>query len=696
MILLKKNSLIVLFSIVFLIFSFVFVRATANQNTSILKAPVTPKSKKYNRLKKAVAVINFKSTSPSIEADVGKGITDMLITELVKSGQFIVIEREKLDEILAEQLFSGNNIGSEKHSKIKKLENKKQMSVTGILTPRLAVQIGKILGADTIITGRVINFGLIHPQNKKDYFIVGLEAHLISSQTGKTLAVCEAISKSKSEVNLSAIKNINFESKAFVNSLIGEATRGAINQIISEIKDTMISYPWIGNIIKIVGDKIYISGGKDIGLKEKDELIILEEIKYTEDKATGAITEREFKKIDNITISQLDNKYSICILPTKRGYNKNYFVQLNEEYTEEQKKPEENIIILKKINEEEHWKKIESLWNELNEEIYNDTARDIVKVRSGSVYLLPHQKLTPKAQELIKELEKEHKILVKHTPDNPDIYNSWAWFYYNINEFNKSIKLMEKAIALKPKDPELRSQLGSIYITLLDKFKPTLHYNTDTIEGITMLSVIYSRNQDFSEQHSMENEIMQKHEITKGDIERWRWEYIRNEEMFLEMSGNRIDPEKRKKTIENILYFTNINVWKNHDRCVVVLSDITEQIKDNPLLWNSLGTACGIKSLVEKKKEYMDKAEECVKKAVELDPQNRWFHEQLAVIYSLKGGYYTGGPGVSTIYLLDSGTGLGYEPKFLYPNKVERNKYKELAIKEIAIYKDLTKKHHGF
>ena len=41
--------------------------------------------------------------------DVGKGITDLLVTDLVKDGTYSVIERKALDKIMTEQNFSNSN-----------------------------------------------------------------------------------------------------------------------------------------------------------------------------------------------------------------------------------------------------------------------------------------------------------------------------------------------------------------------------------------------------------------------------------------------------------------------------------------------------------------------------------------------------------------------------------------------------------
>ena len=69
--------------------------------------------------------------------DVGKGVTDLLVSYLVKDGSYSVIERKALDKILAEQNFS-NSDRADADS---------------------AAKIGKLLGVDAIIVGSITQFG---------------------------------------------------------------------------------------------------------------------------------------------------------------------------------------------------------------------------------------------------------------------------------------------------------------------------------------------------------------------------------------------------------------------------------------------------------------------------------------------------------------------------------------------------------
>ena len=67
--------------------------------------------------KKRVAVLNFDygTVMSSVQAifggnqDVGKGISDMLVEQLVNGGVYSVIERKAIDKIVAEQNFSNSD-----------------------------------------------------------------------------------------------------------------------------------------------------------------------------------------------------------------------------------------------------------------------------------------------------------------------------------------------------------------------------------------------------------------------------------------------------------------------------------------------------------------------------------------------------------------------------------------------------------
>ena len=67
------------------------------------------------------------------DVDIGKGIADLMVTNLVKDGSYSVIERKALDKIMAEQNFSNSDRAN----------------------PTSAAKLGKLLGVDAIIVGSI-------------------------------------------------------------------------------------------------------------------------------------------------------------------------------------------------------------------------------------------------------------------------------------------------------------------------------------------------------------------------------------------------------------------------------------------------------------------------------------------------------------------------------------------------------------
>jgi len=71
------------------------------------------------------------------DVDIGKGIADIVVTNLVRNGTYSVIERKQLDRILQEQNFQQS----------------------GRSDPSSAVRLAKLLGVDAIIIGSITQFG---------------------------------------------------------------------------------------------------------------------------------------------------------------------------------------------------------------------------------------------------------------------------------------------------------------------------------------------------------------------------------------------------------------------------------------------------------------------------------------------------------------------------------------------------------
>src|SRR3989441_8108813 len=128
------------------------------------------------------------------DEDIGKGIADMLVTDLVRNGTYSVIERKQLDRILQEQNFQQS----------------------GRADATSAVQLARILGVDAIIIGSITQFGRddkklgvggggVHVGGigvggfgkKSAKAVVQVDARIVSTTTAEILGVATGHGESK-------------------------------------------------------------------------------------------------------------------------------------------------------------------------------------------------------------------------------------------------------------------------------------------------------------------------------------------------------------------------------------------------------------------------------------------------------------------------------------------------------------------
>jgi curli biogenesis system outer membrane secretion channel CsgG len=145
--------------------------------------------------KPRVAVIEFSSKADNQwwYKNGAAAAQDIFVTELVKSRRFVVVEREKINEIMKE----------------------KGLTLGGDIDPKTAMQLGKVLGLNYILTGAVTEYGNtdtnahapgvgalpgfgVHKRN----FVAALNARLINVSTGEIVWADEA-RKEESNSNVS-------------------------------------------------------------------------------------------------------------------------------------------------------------------------------------------------------------------------------------------------------------------------------------------------------------------------------------------------------------------------------------------------------------------------------------------------------------------------------------------------------------
>ena len=189
----------------------------------------------------AVAVMDFDYGTVNYhwwgEYNIGKGMADQVVDALLEDGTFRVIERKKLDTILAEQDFSASDRADPSAAKLSKLG--KVLGVKYIIAGSITKFGGeeKSYGGGGLLKGKLGGLGL-----KKAKTEVTLTARMIDTTTGEILlsAKGEGLSTKGGGLKVGALgggggAGFSMSSSDYKASAIGEAQEMATKELVAAI-----------------------------------------------------------------------------------------------------------------------------------------------------------------------------------------------------------------------------------------------------------------------------------------------------------------------------------------------------------------------------------------------------------------------------------------------------------------------------
>lgn len=175
--------------------------------------------------------------------DIGEGISDLIVDELVNDGSFRVFERKRLNTLLAEQNFQDSDRidPTAKLAKIGKMAGVKYV-VAGSVTKFGTEQSSKGVGGGGFGYG---GFGIGSVGTSKGKANVAITARIIDVETGEIMASAKGDGTSKRSGFLLGGAGggsggggggvINFTASDFHDTILGEATEIAVKMTVSKL-----------------------------------------------------------------------------------------------------------------------------------------------------------------------------------------------------------------------------------------------------------------------------------------------------------------------------------------------------------------------------------------------------------------------------------------------------------------------------
>jgi curli biogenesis system outer membrane secretion channel CsgG len=286
--------------------------------TAVMLAAATPAAA-ADGAKPRVAVLEFRNKAPNGWGGAGASAQDILVTELVKKGKFRVIDRERLNDLLRE----------------------KNLSLSGDIDPKTAVEAGKLLGVEYLLVGSVTEFGAVQTRATTGGWLGNLPSVDVGTTRFKVALDARAISTRTGEIVWAdSADDTTTDARVYVGGAGGGAVdRAQADKVIRPVcvklvasftsKDLPTSglggpgdaSGIAGKIARVDGAQIYINAGAESGVKPGQAFAVVRAGNPIRDPDTGEVLGAEETRIGQIRVSAVKGpRLSVCAVVSGKGF----------------------------------------------------------------------------------------------------------------------------------------------------------------------------------------------------------------------------------------------------------------------------------------------------------------------------------------------------------------------------------------
>jgi curli biogenesis system outer membrane secretion channel CsgG len=246
--------------------------------------------------------------------DVGTGVSNELVTALLETKKFRMVEREQVEKILNEQKLT-NIIGD----------------------PRTAAELGKIIGVKYLIMGRVTEFSIrsqggnfIVPGNsfglavKSTVARVAIDARMVDTSTAEiVLSVTGAGEKKQTNLGLATKDGGALFGGNFNKTNLGMALRDAVTEVATKLAvqayEGKMDKPITGLVAFVSPAKIIINLGINDGIEYGDVFEVEHVSETIKDPVTHEIIDEISEVIAEISVVEVKEKSATCQIISNQG-----------------------------------------------------------------------------------------------------------------------------------------------------------------------------------------------------------------------------------------------------------------------------------------------------------------------------------------------------------------------------------------
>ena len=258
--------------------------------------------------------------SPSVYLEerqtFARGLTEMMVSELLKSGRFIVVERKALDDVFAEQ----------------------NLQMSGAANPETASQAGRVVGAQFLIRPEITEFSYGDQAKTQggsvrspvNIPVVGrprvgggrakitaslvLDSRVIEVETAQILTSVKSDAEAEQSMNNFDLGTAVFDynNTEFEKTPLGAATREAVAEAVQRLVAELGNKPWQGRVVTVQGGQIIVNVGQGSGINVGDVLEVFRGGEKLVDPETGVSLGQMETKLGRMRVITLQEKFLIA------------------------------------------------------------------------------------------------------------------------------------------------------------------------------------------------------------------------------------------------------------------------------------------------------------------------------------------------------------------------------------------------
>ena len=262
----------------------------------------------YKGLKHAIGCIDFKNEAGwSGSWKIGSNLSIMLESALMDTGRFVLVERDKLKSVIAEQDLAASG----------RTAKAKKAAQTGLIRPARYLATGAVTTVTEGASGKSggVSIGGISLGGGGSKAAITIIAKLVDTTTGEIVEkkrITGRAGRKSLRVGVN-FRGVSTSMGGFEKTPLGDAAQDCMNRAAVFFAKEMESMPFEGSVVTVSNGRVVINRGSQFGISPGMKMVMRKEGELLTDPDTGEVLgKNEGKVIGELEVTSVKEKMSFC------------------------------------------------------------------------------------------------------------------------------------------------------------------------------------------------------------------------------------------------------------------------------------------------------------------------------------------------------------------------------------------------